>query len=166
MAGLSGLSSKTQGTLQDALASQAAPPNPSTEKDRTDPAESKLLDLQRVRRSLAIAKEHFDDTDPAVLLISAMNGCVSRMLSGVQLSDAADALLEGVFPLASQQLKMRLQSMFAPQVSPPTGLGGGAAAKPPGAAATQSSLLAPGAQASAPPGPGVPAGGGAEPPAA
>ena len=161
---MSGLSPSAMSQLQQGLASQSAPPNPATAKDRTDPAESKLLDLQRIRRSIEVAKKNLDDAAPELLMLSAMHGAASRMLTGGELSDAADALLEGVFPLASAALKQRLQTMF----SPPIGLGGGAApgkppgmlgAQPPAMAGSGPNLAPPGSQPGAPAGPGVPAGG-------
>jgi hypothetical protein len=114
--------------LKQALASQSAPPNPQTPKDRTDPAETTLLSLQRVRRSLDRLKEELDEADPRTLLVGAMGSCVTRLLSHIELTDAVDVLLERAFPLSSPQLKQRLQAMFAPPpppISPPTGLGGG-----------------------------------------
>ena len=130
MAGLGGLSKDAQAGLKESLAGQSAPPNPATPKDRTDPAEATLLDLQRIRRALQVAQEHIQEGDPRELLIGGMNACMTRLLSSIELSDAVDVLLERLFPLSSPQLKARLQAMFAP-ISPPTGLGGGA--QPPGA---------------------------------
>ncbi len=128
MAGVPGLSKSVQDSLKGSLAAQSAPPNPQTPSnpaDRMDPSESKLLDLQRVRRALQVAQEHMDDTDPIALLVGAMSACTTRLLSRIEISDAVDILLERCFPLASQTLKVRLQQMFAP-ISPPPGLGGGA----------------------------------------
>ena len=135
MSGMPGLSGGAMAGLKSALASQSAPPNPATPKDRTDPAETTLLSLQRVRRALDRLKEELDEADPRTLLIGAMSGCVTRLLSHIELTDAVDVLLERAFPLSSPQLKARLQAMFAPPISPPTGLGGGAQrpGMPPGA---------------------------------
>jgi hypothetical protein len=155
MAGVQGLSQTAQAGLKEALAGQSAPPNPQTPKSRADDSETTLLDLQRVRRALDVAQEHLDDTDPRALLIGGMHSCVMRLLSRIELSDAVDVLLERLFPLSSQTLKQRLQTMYAP-ISPPTGLGGGA--QPPGSA--------PGANASAAGGAtGQPPGGGLTAPA-
>jgi hypothetical protein len=115
--------------LKESLASQSAPQNPATPKDRTDPDESLLLDFQRVRRALDVAREHLPEGDPRTLLVGAVGACFTRLLSHIELTDAVDVLLERAFPLSSPQLKQRLQAMFAPPpppISPPTGLGGGA----------------------------------------
>jgi hypothetical protein len=114
-----------------------------------DPSESKLLDLQRVRRALQVAQEHMDDTDPIALLVGAMSACTTRLLSRIEISDAVDILLERCFPLASQTLKVRLQQMFAP-ISPPTGLGGGA--QPPGGVPLGANTGGAGAATDQPPG--------------
>jgi len=118
--------------LKASLASQSAPSNPKTDKTReADPAESFLLDTQRVRKSLEVAKKNMEETDPKQLLFGAMHGCISRMLSSVDLPDAVDILLTQAFPLSSPALKMKLQQMMAPpQISPPVGPSGGAT--PPG----------------------------------
>lgn len=127
MAGVAGLSKDAQAGLKQSLAGQSAPPNPATPmpNDRKDPDESTLLDMQRVRRALDVAKENLDPADPKQLLISSIHACFTRMLSHVELSDAVDVLLERLFPLSSQTLKARLQSMFTP-ISPPIGPAGGA----------------------------------------
>ncbi len=163
MAGIGALSGQAMEKLKAGLASQSAPANSATPAAhlRADPAESTLLDMQRVRRALEVAKSHLEETDPQQVLIGAMHGAVSRLLSKVDLSDAVDVLLEQAFPLSSQHLKERLQSMF----SPPLGLGGGAApgVQPPGQPSGMpgtGSPFAPGGQPSAPTGSGVPAGGG------
>ncbi len=167
MAGMAGLSGGAMQGLKQSLASQSAPPNPATPKDRTDPAETTLLSLQRVRRALDRLKEELDETDPRTLLIGAMSGCITRLLSHIELSDAADVLLERAFPLSSPQLKSRLQAMFAPPISPPTGLGGGM--KGPGAPApgpNQAPLAGPQAAPPGGPSPGGPMPGEAGPPPA
>ena len=114
--------------LKSALASQSAPPNPATPKDRSDPSDSTLLDFQRVRRALDVLKSGLQDGDPRGILVDAMHSCMTRLLTKVQVSDAVDILLERAFPLASPDLKSRLQAMLAPPppISPPPGLGGGA----------------------------------------
>jgi hypothetical protein len=155
MAGLGGLSKDAQAGLKESLAGQSAPPNPQTPKDRTDPAEATLLDLQRIRRALQVAQEHIDDTDPKALVIGAMNAAMTRMLSKIELSDSVDILLERLFPLSSATLKQRLQTMYAP-ISPPTGLGGGA--QPPGA--TPGANAGPAGGATGQPPAGAPAPGG------
>jgi hypothetical protein len=137
MAGVPGLSKTAQDSLKGSLASQSAPPNPQTPsnpKDRSDPNDEMLLDLNRIKRSCAVALEHMtqgnpEQGDPRELLIGAVHKCFERLLSKIELSDAVDVLLERLLPLSSQTLKQRLQAMYAP-ISPPTGLGGGA--QPPG----------------------------------
>jgi hypothetical protein len=155
--------------LKASLAGQSAPANPATQADRSDPAESQLLDFQRIRRSCEVAKDHLPESDPRLLLIGGIHGAVSRLLSRVDLSDAADVLLESVFPLASPSLKAKVASMFAP-ISPLAGSGGGAAlpgqapgGQPGGNPTGPSPAL--GAGSPTPSGPGVPAGGGDMPPA-
>jgi hypothetical protein len=128
MAGVGALSKDAQAGLKQSLAAQSAPPNPQTPpnpQDRKDPDDAVLIDMQRVRKSLDVAKEHLDDADPKQVLIAAMHACFTRLLTHVDLSDAVDVLLERLFPLSSATLKERLKTMFAP-VSPPPGLGGGA----------------------------------------
>jgi hypothetical protein len=125
MAGIQGLSKDAQAGLKQSLAGQSAPPNPQTPKDRTDPSEATLLDLQRIRKATQVAMDHLSEGDPRELLVGGINACMTRLLSRIELSDAVDILLERLFPLSSPALKQRLQAMFAP-ISPPTGLGGGA----------------------------------------
>ena len=126
MGGLQALSKPQLDSLKGNLAGQSAPPNPQTPTDRKDPSEATMLDLQRIRRATDVAVEHLTEGDPRELLIGGINACMTRLLSSIELSDAVDVLLERLFPLSSPQLKQRLQAMFAPQISPPTGLGGGA----------------------------------------
>jgi hypothetical protein len=167
MAGMAGLSSSALSALKGSLAAQSAPPNPQTPHDRSDPSEALLLDLQRIRRSLEVAKEHLPEGDPRELLIGAMHGAVSRLLSHIELSDAVDVLLERCWPIASSTLKQKVQMMF----SPPPGLGGGAVpgqvpGNPGGAGAPTGPNPAPGGEPPALAGPGVPAGPGDQPPGA
>jgi hypothetical protein len=128
MAGIQQLGGDALAKLKAGLASQSAPPNPATDKDRSDPAEATLLDIQRVRRSLEVAKDHLPEGDPRVVLFAGVHGAFSRLLSSVELSDAVDILLEQCFPLSSPHLKQKLQAMFTPPPVP--GLGGGGAGMP------------------------------------
>jgi hypothetical protein len=119
--------------LKQNLAGQSAPPNPATPSnpaDRKDPSEASMLDFKRILRSAQVAQENLEDGDPKELLVGAVAACFQRLLSSIDLSDAVDVMLERLFPLSSPQLKQRLQSMFAPPISPPTGLGGGAPGMP------------------------------------
>jgi hypothetical protein len=152
MAGTPGLSKDAMAGLQQSLAGQSAPSNPATPKDRTDPTEATLLDLQRIRKACALAMEHLAEGDPRELLVGGINACMTRLLSRIELSDAVDILLERLFPLSSPALKQRLTAMFAP-ISPPNGLGGGAqGASPNGGPAGGITGPTPGAP------PGVPSG--------
>jgi hypothetical protein len=143
MGGLQALSKPQLDSLKGNLAGQSAPPNPQTPTDRKDPSEATMLDLQRIRRATDVAVEHLTEGDPRELLIGGINACMTRLLSSIELSDAVDVLLERLFPLSSPQLKQRLQAMFAPQISPPTGLGGGA--QQPGLPSAANQGLPPGA---------------------
>ncbi len=155
MPGLAQMNGSALEKLKASLASQSAPSNPKTDTKReVDPEQSFLLDTQRIRKSLEVAKKNLDETDPKQLLFGAMHGCVSRMLSSVDLPDAVDILLTQAFPLASPALKMKLQQMMAPpQISPPVGPSGGAT--PPGV--PPPSGIGP-ISAPAPAGPGGPVG--------
>lgn len=167
MAGLAGLSGSALSALKGSLASQSAPPNPQTPANRTDPSEALLLDFQRVRRALEVAREHIPDGDPRELFIGALHGAVTRLLSHIELSDSVDVLLERCWPLASATLKQKVAGMF----SPPPGLGGGAVpGQAPGnlggAGAPTGPIPAPGGEPPALSGSGVPGGPGSPPGAA
>ncbi len=166
MGGINALSGPVRDKLMSGLASQSAPANPATSMDRTDPAESLLMDYQRIRRSLEVCKSHLPDGDPRLLLIGAMHGAVSRLLSRVELSDAVDVLLEQSYPLSSPHLKERLQASFSPPMAPGGGAPMGQRPGGPMGASPTGALLAPGGQPPAPSGPGVPAGPGADAPGA
>jgi hypothetical protein len=164
MAGINSLSGSALNKLQAGLASQSAPANSATPNNRTDPKETSLLDLQRIRRALEVAKTNLDDADPQQLLIGAMHGAISRLLSRVDLADSVDIMLEAAYPLASPRLTQRLAAMF----SPPIGLGGGATPGPqppgiPSATGVTGPPFAPAGQPAAPTGSGVPAGDGSLP---
>lgn len=137
-----------QQNLQAALASQAAPANPRTPSDRTDPREETLIDQQRIRRALEVAADHRpDESDPLRRLYGMMNAAITRLRDGTQIEDVIDALALALFSMVSPQTRQAL----ALQISPPnaqggTGMPGGST---PGAG--------PGQSAGAPPiGPGMP----------
>jgi hypothetical protein len=132
--GIQQLSKTAQAGLKESLAAQSAPASPVTPpnpQDRKEPDEATFLDIQRVRRAADVAQQHFSTgdpnqpPDPRELVMGAISAAMTRMMSRIDLSDAVDALLERLFPLASPQLKQRLQAMFAPIPSPTPGPGAG-----------------------------------------
>lgn len=161
MAGLQGLSKSAQTGLKESLAAQSAPANTQTPLNRTDPAQTTSLDFQRVRHLLTRMKQALeltsnnlqDENDPRLLFINALEEGVTLLLRDKHLPDAADAILERLFPLASPMLKQRVAAMFTP-ISPPNGLGGGApgATPNPGAAGGVTGPTPGGAATSAPSG--------------
>lgn len=115
--------------LASALRSQSAPVNPKTPDQRVDPSEKRILDLQRIRRSLEIAIEpdHLDQSDPLFGFLSALHGAITRLRDGAEISVVVQSL--------SQSLAPQMQMSPTPIVPAAAGLSPGPAATagpPPG----------------------------------
>lgn len=92
--------------LVGALRSQSAPGNPKTPNpdERRDPSEKRILDLQRIRRSLEIAMEpdHLADGDPLKALLSVMHGAITRLRDGVDTAAVVQTMTIGIGQMAQQ----------------------------------------------------------------
>lgn len=90
--------------LRAAIASQSAPVNPNTPNERSDPRESELLNLNRIRRALERALEPYEATgpSPSADVLHMMHGVVSRMLAGVNPTEALMVGMQSIVPLPMQ----------------------------------------------------------------
>lgn len=131
--------------LRAALASQAPPSNPRTPADRVDPHEETLLDQQRIRRALEVAKQHRpDENDPLYQIYGTMHAAITRLRDGTPQEDVTDAMALALFAMVSPRTKQQLLQMISapnapggmPMGGPPPGgppAGPGQPAVPPGA---------------------------------
>lgn len=149
--GRAALSPQQQTTLASALRGQAAPANPQTPAQRTDPKHDWLIGLQRVRITLKdLIDQHLDNQDAATQsLVLAMHAAIDKLLAGIPSQMiavlAAASIIKPFDAQTASMLEMRAMQMSQPPIVP-----GQPAMQPP-----QGGMSAPTAGPQAPPPPGA-----------
>lgn len=145
------LTPQQQTTLATALRGQAAPSNPQTPAQRTDPRHDWLIGLQRVRITLKdLIDQHLDNQDPSTQnLVLAMHAAIDKMLAGLTPQTiailAAASIVKPIDAQIASTLEMRAMQMSQGPIVP-----GQPVIQPP-----QGGMTAPTAGPQAPPPPGA-----------
>lgn len=118
------LSPQQQTTLASALRGQAAPSNPQTPAQRTDPKHDWLIGLQRARITIKdLIDQHIDNQDPATQnLVLSMHAAIDKLLAGIPPQMiailAAASIVKPFDAQIASTLEMRAMQMSQPPIVP------------------------------------------------